>query len=287
VTAVTATIGPIIPPSIAMVLYGSLAETSIGQLFVAGAIPGLLMGVGMMCLIAVISHKRNYPVSKKATIGEFMTSFKDALPSLFTVIIILGGIMGGIFTPTEAAGIAVIYGLILSIIYKEFSIKTFWEVLIETAVITGSILFIFSTAAMFGWLITLKQIPELIAIGLLTLTNNKIIILLLINVILLIMGMFMDIMSILAIAVPIFVPLVSHLGVDTVHFGVIMVFNLMLGGLTPPFAMLIFVVCNIAKVSFRDTFRQVLPFYIPLIVVLLLITLIPEVCLYLPTILMR
>ena len=290
VTAVSSTIGPVIPPSIILVIYGVLASASIGKLFMAGVVPGLIMGIGMMLIIAFISHKRSYPVSEKATFRELKKSFFEALPSLFTIVIIFAGIIGGIFTPTEAGAVAVLYSLFLVACYKKkkANYKFLKDAFLSTAITTGAILIVFSTASIFAWLITIEQIPETLSGILLSITSNKYFILIFINIVLIVMGMLMDVLSILIITVPVFAPIVIDvLGLDPVHFGVIVVLNLMLGGLTPPFAMLLFVVCKTANVKFEEAIKETLPFYIPILIILMIITFVPAISLFLPNLLFR
>lgn len=287
VTAATSTIGPIIPPSIPFVLYGVIGEVSVGQLFAAGAVPGLIMGGLMMLITWYISVKRDFPSDPRASFGQIWRSFRDAFASLMTVVIIIGGILGGIFTPTEAAAVACVYALCLSIYYKEMSFRRFYSILLGTVKTVGTIMLIYATASMFGWLITFQKVPEMVTQWMLGISQNPYIILLIINVVLLIMGMFLDINSALLISMPVFIPLIARLGIDPVYFGVVVILILMIGGLTPPFAMLSYVVCNVAKVTFEEVTREAMPYLVTLLAALLIVTMVPQVSLWLPSLLMR
>mgnify|MGYP005799172569 CR=1 FL=1 len=282
VTAVTATIGPIIPPSIPLVLYGGLAEVSIGRLFMAGILPGILMAAGFSAMIVYLSHKRGYPVSDRATVSQTWKAFVRAIPALMVVVIIIGGILGGIFTPTEAAGVAAFYSVVIAFIMGGLTWKRLVKNLLDTAILSGAVLLIMSTSTLFAWLVTLEKIPELVANTLLTISSNQYFILAVINIVLIIMGMFIDGNSILAITVPIFVPIAEMLGVDLVQFGMMMVLNVMVGTITPPFAMCYFSVSKICKIRYEEIVREGWNFYVPLLILLVLITVVPALSLTLP-----
>lgn len=287
VTAATSTIGPIIPPSIPFVLYGVIGEVSVGQLFAAGAVPGLVMGALLMLITWYISVRRDFPSDPRANLKQIWRAFANAIAPLMTIVIIIGGILGGIFTPTEAAAVACVYALGLAIVYKEMSWKRIYEILLGTVRTCGTILLIYGTASMFGWLITFEKVPEMVSQWMLGVSQNPYIILLIINIVLLIMGMFLDINSALLISMPVFIPLITTLGIDPVYFGVVVILNLMIGGLTPPFAMLSYVVCNVARVSFEEVTREALPYLVTLLAALLIVTMVPQISLWLPTLLMR
>lgn len=285
VTAVTATIGPIIPPSIPLVLYGGLAEVSIGRLFMAGIGPGVLMAIGFSAIIAFLSHKRGYPISEKATISQAWRAFVRAIPALMVIVIIIGGILGGIFTPTEAAGVAAVYAIVIAFIMGGLTWKRLAKNLLDTAVLSGAVLLIMSTSTLFAWLVTLEKLPELIAGTLFTISSNKYFILAVINIVLIAMGMFIDGNSILAITIPIFVPIAKTLGIDLVQFGVMMTLNVMIGTITPPFAMCYFSVAKICKIKYESIVQEGWNFYIPLLILLLMVTTIPAISLTLPNLL--
>jgi len=288
VTASSATIGPIIPPSLPMVIFGVLASESIGQLFIAGFIPGLLMGVALMIMVAIYAHRRHYPRDAGFSVRELGRSFLVGLPSLFTPVIIIGGIATGIFTPTEAAIAAVFYGLLLGlVVYRSLSFRDLVHVSMETIETTAIIMLIVAGASIFAWILTENQITERFAELILNLSRNKIVVLLLMNAILFVVGFFMETIAAITILVPVLLPIAVEVGVDPVHFGVIMVLNLMIGLLTPPVGMVLYVLSRVAKVPFERCASATLPFLIPLVIVLLLITFIPQISMWLPTILLR
>jgi tripartite ATP-independent transporter DctM subunit len=286
VTAASSTIGPIIPPSIPFVLYGSMAGVSVGGLFLGGAIPGLIMGLALMIFCYFISIKRNYPCHKRPTIKELAKSFITAFPPLMTPIIIIGGILGGIFTPTEAAVVAVVYALILGIfVYKELNFKKIGEILLKVAKNTASIMIIVSLAAVFGWVLSYQGFTQTISQGLLSLTHNRLLILLLINLVLLIVGCFMETIAALLIVVPMFVPVCQAVGIDLLQFGVIATLNLMIGLITPPVGVNLYVVSRVTNVAFERTVKAIWPFILVLFGVLMLISYVPSFVTYLPSLL--
>jgi tripartite ATP-independent transporter DctM subunit len=288
VTASSATIGPIIPPSLPMVIFGVLASESIGQLFIAGFIPGLLMGVALMIMVAIYAHRRHYPRDASFSVRELGRSFLVGLPSLFTPVIIIGGIATGIFTPTEAAIAAVFYGLFLGlVVYRSLRLRDLIQVSMETVETTAIIMLIVAGASIFAWILTENQITERFAELILNLSRNKIVVLLLMNAILFVVGFFMETIAAITILVPVLLPIAVEVGVDPVHFGVIMVLNLMIGLLTPPVGMVLYVLSRVAKVPFERCASATMPFLIPLVIVLLLITFIPQISMWLPTMLMR
>ncbi len=288
VTASSATIGPIIPPSLPMVIYGVLASESIGQLFIAGFIPGLMMGVALMIMVAIYARRRHYPRDASFSVRELGRSFIVGLPSLFSPVIIIGGIATGVFTPTEAAIAAVFYGLILGlIVYRSLSLRDLVHVSMETIETTAIIMLIVAGASIFAWILTENQITERFAELILNLSRNKIVVLLLMNAILFVVGFFMETIAAITILVPVLLPIAVQVGVDPVHFGVVMVLNLMIGLLTPPVGMVLYVLSRVAKVPFERCASATLPFLIPLVIVLLLITFIPQLSMWLPTTLMR
>ena len=288
VTAASATIGPIIPPSIPMVVYGVMAEVSIGALFLGGMIPGVLMGLTMMVLIYVMAIKRNYPRSEQFHKGELWKSFKDAFLALLAPVIIIGGILGGFFTPTEAAAVAVIYALFLGIvIYRELSVKLITSLLIESLITTASVTLIISAASGFAWLIAIEGIPTKAAALLTQVSSEKWIILLIFNVFFLIIGTFMEALSVMVITVPVLVPIMKIMQFDPLHMGVVLVLNLMIGLITPPIGMSLFVTSKVGGVKLEELCRAVIPFIIPLVLVLFLITYVPECVTWLPRLVLQ
>ncbi|MDV7200763.1 TRAP transporter large permease [Roseovarius sp. 10] len=288
VTAASSTIGPIIPPSLPMVIYGVVASASIGQLFAAGFIPGLLMAISLMILVAVIARRRNYPRDQNFSFAFLYKSFGRAFLSLMTPVIIVGGILSGAFTPTEAAIAACAYAIFLGLlVYRTLSWKRFIRVSYDTIETTAVVLFVVAAASIFAWVLTSNQVPRTVADFLLTISDRPWVILLLINVILLIVGCFMETVAAITIMVPVLLPVAMAIGVDPVHFGVIMVLNLMLGLLTPPVGMVLYVLARIANIPFERAFVGTVPFLIPLVIVLLLVTYVPAITMWLPTLLYR
>ncbi len=283
VTGGSSIIGPIIPPSIPAVIFGVASGVSIGRLFIAGIVPGLLMAVGMSCLIYIqCKRKVNYVKKERASLKTIVRSYFDSFFPLLTPIIIMGGIIGGIFTPTEAAIIAVFYALILGFAYKSISIKDLPHFLIDTLKTTIGILFIIASATLFAWVLTISQFPQNFTTAFLGLVNTKWIALILINILLLIVGCFMETTPAQMILVPILLPIVVSLGVDPVHFGIIMILNLMIGLMTPPLGLVLFVLSSVSKVSIERLSRAVLPYILVIGIVLLFITFVPQIVLWLP-----
>jgi len=283
VVASSSTIGPVIPPSIPMVIYGALAEVSVGKLFLGGVIPGVMMGIGIMIVIYVLSVKRGYRAEQRASLAQVVRSGIDGFLGLLAPGIIMGGILGGVFTPTEAAVAAVIYALVVGcLVYRELDLKRLGAILWDTVDQTVRVMFIIAAAGMFGWLLIYIRAPQQIVEGLTTLTSSPAVILLILNVILLVLGCFMEGIAIMLLTVPIFMPVLAKFGIDPVHFGVVMTLNLMIGLLTPPVGMVLYAVSTIAKVPVVRLAWELVPFMIILGVVLVLITYIPGLVTWLP-----
>lgn len=288
VTAASSTIGPIIPPSLPMVVYGVMASASVGQLFAAGFIPGLLMAVSLMLLVAWYAKKRNYPRDARFNIRLLGKSFKRAFLSLLTPVIIVGGILTGAFTPTEAAISACVYALILGIVvYRTLTWKRLLVVSMDTIETSAIICFIVAAASIFAWILTSNRVTEHFTALLMDVTQNPILVLILLNLILFIVGCFMETVAAITILVPVLLPIAIGVGVDPVHFGVIMVLNLMIGLLTPPVGMVLYVLARVAGISFERCTAATLPFLFPLVVVLILITFVPSFSMWLPTLIYR
>lgn len=288
VTAASSTIGPIIPPSLPMVIYGVMASASVGQLFAAGFIPGLLMAVSLMAMVAWYARKRNYPRDARFDVRLIGKTFVHAFLSLMTPVIIVGGILTGVFTPTEAAIAAVAYALVLGLfVYRTLNWRRLLHVSMETIETTVIILLIVAAASIFAWILTSNRFSEQFAELLLTITDNPILILLLLNLVMLTVGLFMETVAAITILVPVLLPIAMKIGVDPVHFGVIMVLNLMIGLLTPPVGMVLFVLSRVSGVSFERCSAATMPFLVPLVMVLLLITFIPQFSMWLPTLIYR
>jgi tripartite ATP-independent transporter DctM subunit len=288
ITAASSTIGPIIPPSLPLVIYGVIADTSIGQLFTAGLIPGLMMAISLMIMVAWYSRKRNYPRDLRFSVSRFGATFLHALMPLMTPIIIIGGIMGGIFTPTEAAIAAVAYSMFLGLfVYRTLDFRKILRVSMDTVETTAAILLIVAASTIFAWILTANQVALHFSQGMLALTDNEIILLLMITAIILIIGLFMETIAAITILTPVLLPVAVSLGIDPVHFGIILILNLMIGLLTPPVGMVLYVLSKVANVPFERCVTATAPFLIPLITVLLLLTFIPEFSMWLPTVLYR
>ncbi|GAB2638911.1 TRAP transporter large permease [Vibrio panuliri] len=276
--------GLLIPPSNTFIVYSLISGgTSIGALFLAGYIPGMLMGLGLMIVAGIIAKKRGYPVAPKPTRSEVMQKTLDALPSLSLIVVIMGGIIGGIFTATEASAIAVVYTLLLAVVfYREVSIKQLPKIILESVVTTSIVLLLIGASMGMSWAMANADIPYLISDALLAVSENPLIILLIINLALLIVGIFMDMTPALLIFTPIFLPIALDLGMDPVHFGIMMTFNLCIGICTPPVGSALFIGCSVGDVKIDKVIKPLLPFYAVLVAALMLVTFIPQISLMLP-----
>lgn len=287
ITAASSTIGPVVPPSIPFVIYGSITGVSVGKLFLAGCTPGVLMGVAMMVAVYFVSRRRNYPKEAVASFKELISTGKEASLALGTPVIIIGGILGGIFTPTEAAVVASVYALFLGlVIYRELTIQDLPRVLWDTLVHTIRVMFIISAAGFFGWLLIHQRIPDQVITGLTALTSIRWVLLLIIIFILLVLGCFLEGIAVLVITIPVFMPLIERYGIDPVQFGVIMILCSMLGLLTPPVGMSLYAVSSISGVSIGALTREMWPYLLGIFVVLLIMSFIPQMSLWLPSLLM-
>ncbi|NDW05276.1 TRAP transporter large permease [Jiella pacifica] len=288
ITAASSTIGPIIPPSLPMVIYGVVAGASIGQLFAAGFVPGLLMAVALMIMVAIYARRRGYPRDQAFSIPVLGRSFLRAFLALLTPVIIVGGILTGAFTPTEAAIAACAWAMFLGVVvYRTLNWRRFLRVSLDTIETTAVVLFIVGAAAIFAWILTSNRVPEHFAGLILSVSENWIIVLLLINLILLVVGCFMETVAAITILVPVLLPVAEKVGIDPVHFGVILVLNLMIGLLTPPVGMVLYVLSRVSKIPFERCVSATLPFLVPLFVVLALVTFVPSITMWLPTLLYR
>lgn len=288
VTAASSTVGPIIPPSIPMVILGTVGELSVGALFLAGVVPGILMGLSFLVVAYVISVKRDYPQEKMKSLKEFFFGLKDALLALLMPAIIMGGILGGIFTPTEAAVVAVFYAFTVSfVVYREIRWKDLPKVLIDSVVTTSIIMFVIANSAIFGWILANQQVPQAVAQIFLSISNNKWVILFLLNIFLLFVGTFMETTASLIILTPILFPLAVKVGVDPIHFGLVMVLNLVIGLITPPLGVCLFIACSIAKITLEQIVKAILPFLIAAIAILFIVTYIPQLSLWVPQMFMK
>jgi C4-dicarboxylate transporter DctM subunit len=282
-TAASAVIGPIIPPSIPMVLYALVSDASIGYLFLAGVIPGVLMGVAQMAIVVVTARRRNFPVEAPVPLRELPGITIRALPALLMPVVLLGGIYGGVMTPTEAAAVAAAYAFAISILlYRSLSPRQTYDSLLASARSSASIGMLIAGALAFNYVVTIENIPETLRAILAGFELSPTGFLILVNVILLVLGCFLEGTAILLIIVPVFVPTAMALGIDMVHFGIVVVVNIMLGLITPPYGLLLFIMTNIAGVPLRHIVRDVMPFLFAMIAALILVTFVPEISLWLP-----
>jgi tripartite ATP-independent transporter DctM subunit len=284
VTVTAATTGLIIPPSNILIVY-SLASggVSIAALFVAGYVPGILMGLGLMAICFFVAKKKKYPVGGRESFITGIKHFLNAVPSLLLIVIVIGGIIAGIFTATEASAVAVIYSFILSVVfYREVKLKEVPQILLKTVEITAVVMLLIGTSKAMSWIMSYENIPQSISYALVGMTDSKFLILVIINVILLAVGTFMDITPAVLIFTPIFLPVVLQLGLSPLHFGIIIVLNLCIGLCTPPVGTVLFVGCGVGKTTIARVTRSMLPFFAVMVIVLLLITYLPELSLWLP-----
>ena len=283
VTLASCTISPIIPPSIIMVIYGITASVSIGRLFLAGLVPGILMGILLMVTNAILSRRHAYPVEQRASLGEVWRAFVDALLPLFTPVIILGGILGGIFTATEAAAVAVAYTLFLDVfIYRELTWKKFRDTVLEVGITSAAILFLVATTGIFGWILAREQVPVKVMQFFLGVTTDPSAIMLIIVLVLLILGTFLDATPIVLLMVPVLMPLLTQIDYNPVLFGVVISVATMIGLTTPPVGVSLYSVSAVAGVPIQRIIRKLVPYWITLVLCLLLITYVPALSLTLP-----
>jgi len=284
VNITSSTIGLVIPPSNILIVY-SLASggVSIAALFLAGYIPGILTGLFLMVVAMIWAKKKGYKVGEKSSLKQVFKTFIDAVPSLFLLIVVIGGIITGIFTATEASAIAVLYTLILGIIYKEISFTNLPQILLDSSVTTAIVMLLIGASMSMSWIMSYEMIPQNISDVLLTISDNKIIILLIINLILLFVGIFMDMTPAVLIFTPIFLPVVTKLGMDPIHFGIIMVLNLCIGLTTPPVGSVLFVGVGIAKTTIQKVIKPLIPLFLVMILALFLVTYFPQLSLWLPS----
>lgn len=284
ITAASATIGPIFPPSIPMVVYAMLTGTSIGALFFGGMLPGFVLAIGLMIYVAYIARKRNYPQGTKHTLNEFISNTVKSVPALLTPAILLLGIYTGAFTPTEAGAIAALYALLVSIfVYRILGFNQLKTILYETVLATGTVTILIGTSAIVAYIFTFEQVGVLIANSFLSITSNKYVFLLIINLLFLILGMLLDVAAIQLVFIPIILPIAQAMNIDLVHLGVVITLNMMIGLSTPPFGILLFVTSGVSNTKLKDIIKEIIPIIIVMLIVLMLITYIPSIVLYLPS----
>ncbi len=288
VTASSSTVGPIIPPSVPMIIAATLSGLSVGKLFLAGALPGLLLGIGLMIITYYISVKRKYPKHPKSSFKQILVGFKDTFWSLLMTFIILFGIIGGVFTPTEASIVAVIYALLIgSFVYKKISLKNLAVITLDSMKTSASLMVLIGFANLFGWILITEQLPQIISTEILGFSTNKYVVLLVINLLLIFIGTFMETIAALLILFPILLKLAIAVDVDPIHFAIIALLNLMIGLTTPPLGICLFVSSSIGKVSISKVSKASLPFLAVSIFVLVLVTLFPNISLLLPNLILE
>ena len=287
ITAASATIGPIIPPSLPMIVYGVVAETSIGALFLAGVIPGLLMAAALMLMVRHLAIRRNLPRHPFEGAAALWRAFKGAFWALMAPFVLLGGLFSGIFTPTEAAAIAVVYALVLGLfVYREFRLADLPKLVVDTVETSGVVMALVMTASLLGYCISVSRLPQEFGGALAHLTTNPLVYLVIVNALLIVVGCFMEALAAMLVLIPILVPVALKLGIDPVHFGLVFVLNLMIGTITPPVGVVLYVTAKVAQVPFDRISRAVLPYLVPLFAVLALCTLWPAVTTFLPGLLL-
>jgi len=288
ISAAAATIGPIIPPSLPMVIYGVSADASIGRLFLAGVVPGVLMGVSLMAMVAIIAPRQGLPRHAFGGLRAIWSAFRESVWALLAPAILLGGMFSGLFTPTEAAAVADLYALFLGfVVYRSLSVKELPAILVHTAETTGIVMVLVMVAGALGWCMSISRIPQTFAPAMVAAIHEPLVFLFVSNVILLIVGCFMEALAAMLILIPILVPAAISFGIDPVQFGLIMIFNLILGTIHPPIGVVLFVMARIAEVSFEQISRAILPWLVPLLIVLVAITVWPVLTLGLPALLMN
>lgn len=278
VQAVSGTLGIIMPPSIPLILYGTAVGASIGDLFIAGMVPGVIIGIGLIITVYILSKKRNYSKEEKKSGKEIGVAFVKAIPAIIMPVIILGGIYTGVFTATEAAGVAVAYAFIVGVfVYRAINISTFKTILSQASITTSTIMLILATAGLFSWILTIENVPQQVAGIITSVSENPLIFLGIVVLLLLLVGMFMETNASIIILAPILVPVASELGIDPVHFGIVMIVTLAIGMVTPPLGLNLFVVSKIGKLRMDKLTISLIPFYIAVLICLLIITFIPSI----------
>lgn len=282
-TAASAVIGPIIPPSIPMVIYSLVSDTSIGYLFLGGVVPGLIMGLLQAVYILVSARRRNFPLEEPVPVRQIPKITFQALPALLMPVVLLGGIYGGATTPTEAAAVAALYALLISVLlYRSVTFRAFYDSLLSSARTTASIGMLIAGALVFNYVVTIEDLPATLSLWLTGFDLSPLGFLLTVSAVLLILGCLLEGTTILLVIVPVFIPAAQSLGIDLVHFGVVCVINIMIGLITPPYGLLLFVMTNIAKRPLKEIVAEIFPFLIVMVAALLLFTLVPEIVLWLP-----
>jgi tripartite ATP-independent transporter DctM subunit len=287
VTAASSTIGPIIPPSIPAIVYGSLAEVSIGRLLIGGFIPGLVMATMQMVQISLIAKRRGFPKTKFAGIREIWHSFKTGLPGLMAPVILIGGMLCGFFTPTEAAAIAVVYAMVVGFCLKSLTFKKLWQSFRQAALDSAAMLIMFTGATLIALIVTRLHVADAIINFISGFTTSPAVLLLLLNIFLLLVGCFMGPLSAIILLTPVLVPLGKAFGLDQIHLGIVVILNLMIGNLTPPMGSILFVTCKVAEVKLVQLLKEIWPFLIGLVIALLVVTYVPQTVTWLPSLFIK
>ncbi|MDD3172336.1 MAG: TRAP transporter large permease [Herbinix sp.] len=286
VNIASAPTGMLIPPSNTLIVYSTVAgSVSISALFMAGYLPGIIWGLGVMVIAGFMAAKRGYTANEKLTLKVALKTLIEAVPSLLLIVIVIGGILKGVFTATEGSAIAVVYSLILSFIYRSLKVKDLRKILLDSAKMSAIVIFMIGVSSIMSWVMSFTHIPAIISNGLIGLTDNKFIILLLMNVILLIVGTFMDPTPAVLIFTPIFLPICTSFGMHPVHFGIMIVFNLCIGTITPPVGPILFTGCKVANIKIEEVFKTLIPYFVITIVLLLLVTYVPALSMTIPNML--
>lgn len=276
ITAASSIVGPIIPPSITLIIFGIVTQQPVGPLLIAGIIPGILVAISLMIYTYFVASKRGYPSYPRATFRESRKIFSSGIPALLLPVIIVVGIISGIFTPTEAAAVAVLYGIIITFFYyRNVNIKSFWEILMRASYDSAKILFILAAATIFAWVVTKSRISDTLAEFLFAFSTNPTVIITMVVIFLFFIGLFMLPSEAIIVFAPILTPIATQVGIDPIHFGVLMVLTLTVGGATPPVGVLLYIVADIAKISFSKLVREMVPMYAPLVIAILLTAYIP------------
>lgn len=284
-TAAAGLLGPIIPPSMLFIIYGVSSGASIGDMFMAGVLPGILLAVSFIILIGYTGSKEKWPKQQRAPFSQVSRSFINVIPALLVPVIIIAGILSGVFTPTESAAFACIVAIVVGFLfYKELKVKDLPSILVNTAVTTATITMLIAMANLFGWMLSFEKVPQNIAAWMVSLTESPLVFLLIVNIFLLLVGMFMDGIAALIILVPIFAPLIANYGIDPVHFGVIICINLTIGLLTPPVGAGLYIASSLADVKLEKLIKAIWPFLIASLIALMIITYWPDLVLWLPSV---
>ena len=286
VVACGGTIGPIIPPSIPLIIFGSITSISVGRLLLAGMIPGIIFGLALMGVSSIYAHKRNYPTRPRAKLVDIWKAFRKSILALFAPVVILGGIVSGVFTATEAGAIAAVYCLIVSAIYKELSLKKIKEAILNTARSSASVLIIIAAGTLFGWILAIAQFPSAVATFIGNLTSNSTVIIMIFIGMMLVIGLFIEGLAAMAILVPVFMPIITSIGYDPVQFGILFLLCISIGAITPPVGMVLFTACGVTNTPLKRVGKTIYIFAFGMLIATLLIAFIPQLSLFVPNLLM-